>query len=78
MHGNVREWCRDWYGTYTVGPVIDPGGAVVGSRRVRRAGSWYSNKEHLSSAKHHSDGGNLNSLGAPASVSVSKSNNKPK
>ena len=41
MHGNVAEWCQDWYGDYPVGPVSDPGGPSSGSFRVRRGGSWY-------------------------------------
>ena len=40
MHGNVHEWCQDWYGDYPSGSVIDPTGPSVGSKRVRRGGGW--------------------------------------
>lgn len=49
MHGNVSEWCLDWY-TKTVPRSVDPDGTASGSLRVVRGGSWDCGARYLRSA----------------------------
>jgi formylglycine-generating enzyme required for sulfatase activity len=49
-HGNVREWCWDWYGPYEDSSASNPEGMVTGKYRIARGGSWYNEAVHLRSA----------------------------
>jgi formylglycine-generating enzyme required for sulfatase activity len=50
MHGNVWEWCWDWYGPYDEHPQTDPTGPLEGRYRVVRGGSFVDSPGGLRSA----------------------------
>ena len=52
MHGNMLEWCRDWYGAryYLSSPLQEPRGPDAGIYRVLRGGSWSDGPEAARSA----------------------------
>ena len=54
MHGNVNEWCGDWYGSYPHGVVTDPKDPSSGGNRVLRGGSWIHYASYCRSANRRS------------------------
>lgn len=55
MHGNVWEWCEDWFGGYKAGVIEDPSGATSSANRVLRGGSWCHYGRYLRSTYRYLD-----------------------
>lgn len=47
IHGNVAEWCFDYYGAYDLENTNNPSGPTTGTLRVNRGGGWNDYAKHL-------------------------------
>ena len=55
MHGNVWEWCSDFYGGFSKVIQTDPKGPSIGTNKILRGGSWSKYEYVCRSAQRVSD-----------------------
>jgi formylglycine-generating enzyme required for sulfatase activity len=65
MSGNVNEWCKDWYGTYSGETQTNPSGPLSGKERVCRGGGWNKGPDNCRGTKRNNinPGTQLNTIG---------------
>jgi len=84
MHGNVWEWCWDWYDAKSyeqrsgVGDVVDPFGPAARSLRVRRGGCWLDLDDRCRSAcrRHLSPGDRFSYIGFRLAMTIDAAKQK--
>ncbi len=77
MHGNVWEWCHNWFGMDPSVFIEDPQGPLSGSVRVFRGGGWESEAVDCRAARREGDHQMFRNLDLGFRVALSPSVNQP-
>jgi sulfatase modifying factor 1 len=72
LHGNLSEWCFDWYGVYPNGSINDPFGPSDGTERVLRGGSYRQGGWPLAMRNRYTPGTEYNWIGFRLSLQTEK------
>ncbi len=80
MHGNVWQWCQDYFGDYPQNDVVDPQGPEKGIFRIMRGGSWWHYPQFCRSAYRikYEPGHRSNTLGFRLCFCLEQGQDMPK
>jgi len=75
MHGNVMQWCRDWYANFPGGAVTDFAGPATGTRHVARGGNFGSAASDLRDARRFAHPPNYQNNGVGLRLALAPAGN---